>query len=232
MISVVLVEPEHPGNIGAVARVMKNFGFSKLVLINPKCNHLLPECRNRAKHAQSVLEKATVFKKLSVLDKYDYRIATTGKLGDDYNIRRTPLTSYELAKKISKQNLSKRKLALVFGRESCGLTNEEISKMDYIVNIPTSKYSALNLSHAVSIILYDRFQHLNPEIKDKKFTPISRKEINVLSDIINKVLRKHDYLTEEKRETQKKVWKHILTKSMLTRRESFALMGFFRKFLK
>ena len=232
MISVILVEPEHPGNIGAIARVMKNFGFSKLILINPKCEHLCSEAKNRSRHAKNILENALVSKKIDILKKFDYKIATTSKLGDDYNLLRTPLTPRELAVKLDSLNISKRKMALVFGRESCGLTNEELETMDFVVNIPTSKYSALNLSHAVSVILYEIYQQKNLEQKNKQFTPISGTEIKVLSNIIDEIIKKQDYPSDEKRKIQKSVWKHIFTKSMLTKRESFALIGFFRKLLK
>lgn len=224
MITVVLVEPANPGNVGAIARIMKNFGFRDMLLINPKCDFLCQEARNRAKNAQDVLKKARTGK-FDVLKRYDYRIGTTSKLGNDYNLPRTPLTPREASAKIS----IKSKVAMVFGRESYGLSNDELDRMDFIINIPASKYSALNLSHAVAIILYELYLAQNPDKKEKKFKPISRKEIDVLLDMINELLDKQRYATKQKKQTQKILWKHIITKSMLTKREAFALMGFLRK---
>ncbi len=225
-----MVEPENPGNIGAAARVMKNFGFRNLVLVNPACDHLSEDARKRAKHANDILSKAKKisFDKLSI---YDYRIGTTSKLGNDFNIPRSPMTPKELSEKLSSINSAKRQIALVFGRESSGLTNKEISKMDFITSIPASGYSALNLSHAIAVLLYEIYQQKNPDKIQKKFTPISRKEIDIILDLIDKVLETQDYSTKEKKETQRLLWKHIATKSMLTRREAFALMGFLRKML-
>jgi tRNA/rRNA methyltransferase len=231
MITVILVEPEHPGNIGAVVRAMKNFNFNKLVMINPKCDPFCPEARNRAKHANNILDRSKVVKNLKVLDKYDYRVGTSSKLGNDFNLPRTPLTVKQLSTKISKLT-SKTNIALVFGRESSGLTNEELKQMDFLVNIPTSKYSALNLSHAVTVVLYEIYQTKNPNQNEKKFTPVSRTEIKVMENMISKILDKQKFSTPDKKKTQKILWKHIITKSMLSKRESFALMGFFRKFLK
>jgi tRNA/rRNA methyltransferase len=229
MISIVLLEPENPGNIGAIARVMSNFSFKELLLVNPKCSYLCPEARNRAKHANNILEKARLISLKEALE-YDYRIGTTGKLGTDYNLNRTPITPNELAEKIIPLN-KKAKIALIFGRESSGLSNDEIRQMDFVVNIPTSKYPSLNISHAVAVILYELFYLQNKKQKEKKYTPISRKEINVLLELIDSVLDGQAYSTPQKKETQRIVWKHLLTKSMLTRREAFALMGFFRKML-
>ncbi len=96
MIYVILLEPVVPGNVGAVARAMKNFEFARLVLINPHCDHLCDEARNRAKHSQEVLENAEV-NDFFVVDDYDYLVATTAKLGTDYNISRSPLLPEELA---------------------------------------------------------------------------------------------------------------------------------------
>ena len=221
---IVLVEPEIAGNVGAIARAMKNFDFYNLVVINPKCDIKSSDAVCRAKNAQDVLSNAKVVASMHKLD-YDYRIATTGKLGGDYNIPRTPLTPEELSKKISKLNS---KIGLFFGRESHGLTNEEITAMDFIVNIPSSKdYGVLNLSHAVSIILYELFKH-KTDIKNR-FKPLEEQDKRLLTSLINEKLDSMEFETESKRRTQKLLWKNIVGKSMLTRREGFALMGFFRR---
>ncbi len=231
MITVVLIGPEHPGNVGAIVRSMKNFEFDKLVIVNPTCDPLCTEAKNRAKHANDVLESATITTDMSILDKFDYRIGTTGLLGSDYNLPRTPFVPKTLAEKLDQIDQSDVDIAIVFGRESSGLSNEEIELMDYVVTIPTGKYHALNLSHAVTVILYELFQHRNQNKMSEKFKPIRRVEIDVLTNLMEEVLSNQDYLNEQKIHTQKLVWKHILTKSMLTKRESFALMGFFRKCL-
>ena len=98
MISVVLVKPSHPGNIGAVARAMKNFGLKNLVLIDPKCK-IDEEAKKRAKHANDILKKTKVIK-FEDLKKFHTVIATTAKLGSDYNIPRSPLHPDQLADKI------------------------------------------------------------------------------------------------------------------------------------
>jgi tRNA/rRNA methyltransferase len=219
MISVVLVEPENGGNVGAVARVMKNFGFLKLVLVSPKCDHLAEESRNRAKHAQSVLKKARVRKSLKGFDSV---IATTGKLGTDYNIPRSPVTPSQLADVMPRGNI-----ALVFGREGTGLTNEEIAQCDFVLHIPTARYKTLNLSHAVAIVLYE-LSVIKSDLAHR-YPVATEKEKKLLLKEVDKVIGRTKFATREKKETQRTVWKRVLGKSFLTKREAYALFGFFRK---
>jgi len=224
---VILIEPETGGNIGAIARTMANFNFKNLVLINPKVKHTTIESRNRAKHAQDILKNAKVRK---TLNQYDYLIATTAILGSDYNIPRNPISPEQLAKKISKLNLKNKKIGLMIGRESSGLSNKEIKKADFIVSIPSSqKYPTMNISHAVSIILYELFKVSNEKKTGENITPAGKKEKQELQKLINRQLNKMDFPTKEKKQTQKLIWKRMLGKSFLTKREIFALFGFFRR---
>jgi TrmH family RNA methyltransferase len=217
MISVVLVEPKNSGNIGAVARVMANFGFEKLVLVNPKCNHLSQTARNRAKWAQIVLKKAKVVKKIPKLGTL---VATTAKIGTDYNIPRSPITPKQLS------SLCKGSVGIVFGREGTGLTNEEILECDFVATIPASKkYPVLNLSHSVAVVLYE----LSKESHISHIIPASKKEKEQIMKMLNKALDKMQFATKEKKQTQIKVWKRMIGKSFLTKREAFALMGFLKK---
>jgi tRNA/rRNA methyltransferase len=229
MISVILVEPEWASNVGAVARVMGNFDFKDLVLINPKCKKDELEGIKRAKHALSILEKAKI-KDFDHLKRYDYLIATTSKLGSDYNLPRSPLTSEQLSSKLNGVDLKKKKIGLVFGREGDGLYNEEIKKCDFIVSIPSSvKYPAMNLSHSVGVVLYELFKSMQKEKVGEKIALIGKKEKNELLKLINSIIGKMEFSTKDKKETQKTLWKRLIGKSFLTKREAFALFGFFRK---
>ena len=231
MISIILIEPKLSANVGAIARVMKNFNFNNLVLINPKCNYLSQTARNRAKHANDVLEKAKI-KKINYLNQFDYLIATTAVLGSDYNIPRSPITPQQLADKLVKLD-SKKKIGILIGREGPGLTNEEILKSDFVVSIPTSpRYGTMNISHAVAIILYEIFKVSTEKKINDHIVAASKKEKDIILNKINRILNKLEFATKEKKETQQKVWKRILGKSFLTKREAFALLGFFRKLEK
>lgn len=226
MISLIILEIEHPGNLGAIARVMANFDCKKLVLINPKCDKNDEEARNRAKHAQDILKHAIIADE-KILDTFDYLIGTTAKLGSDYNIPRSPITPKVCAKIISKQ---KANIGILIGREGSGLTNAELKKCDFVATIPASKkYGALNISHALTIFLYELYVLAGTQKNIDHFRPMGKKEKEHLTKKINLLLEKLKLPTTEKKETQQKVWKKILGKSMLTRREAFALFGFFKR---
>ncbi|MFH1408937.1 MAG: RNA methyltransferase [Nanoarchaeota archaeon] len=222
MITVVLVEPSTPGNIGAIARVMKNFGFSQLLLVNPRCDHLTGEAMARAMHAADVLKKARKVS-WSAVKKFPCVVGTTAKMGSEYNILRAPLSPAELA-----ESLPKVKTALVFGREDTGLTNEEVMDCDIVCTIPSqSKYTALNLSHAAAILLYEL--RSRKKVIGEQVVYASAAEKKVMLQKVDAALRKMDFSSPRLRETQRKVWKRVVGKSFLTKREAFALMGFLRK---
>ncbi|MBN1544787.1 TrmJ/YjtD family RNA methyltransferase [Candidatus Woesearchaeota archaeon] len=231
MIYVIMLEPVTSGNVGAVARVMRNFGFTKLVLINPHCDHRGAEARNRAKHAQKILEEAEVTD-FFVVDDYDYLIATTAKLGTDYNIPRSPLKPDEFARKIRGIDPSK-KIGLVIGRETHGLFNEEIAKCDFIVTIPSDpQYPTLNISHSVAILLYELHKEISDTDITKHITPIGKPEKDQILRMFDQIFDSMQWETPEKKETQKVLWKKTIGKAMLTRREAYGVMGFLRKVIR
>jgi tRNA/rRNA methyltransferase len=217
MITVILAEPEHPGNIGSVCRVMANFGCKQLVLINPKCE-LTQEARNLAKNAQSIFNSIRVAD-WSVLEEFSVVAATTGTIGSDYNLIRTPLTPEQGAEKL----VQAKDAAILFGRESSGLRNDELQKADFLITIPTHhSYTSMNLSHAVAIMLYTYYI----QQPTKQFTPMSAAEKRILEEKLHGVLANIPFNTEGKRKTQEKLWKNIFGRAMLTRREAFAALGF------
>lgn len=223
MITVALLEPISPGNIGAVARAMKNFGFESLVLINPRCDPRSEEAVKRARHAEDILKKAKTAKSFEYLKRFDCIIGTTANVGStDYNIPRLPVKPEEL--KIKDKNT-----AILFGREDSGLTNEEIMKCDFIVSIPASKkYPVLNISHAAAIILYE-ISKQNKETSHEHIRMATSQDKKILLKIINQTINRLKFSTEDKKETQRRLWKRIIGKSYLTKREFQAACGFFKK---
>lgn len=229
-ITIIVQEISTPGNCGAIARVMKNFGFEKIIFLNPLCDFLSDESLNRAKHAKDVLQNATIVKNFNeIIKKFDYVIGTTAMIGQDYNILRTPMLPLELSKKINKKN----KYAIIIGREGEGLSNSEILKCDFTVTIPSSKeYPTLNVSHALGIVCYEIFKnHCNENITSH-INMAGIEEKDALLNLINLSLDNFEFSTDDKKETQKILWKRIIGKAMLSRREVFALCGYFKKVLK
>jgi TrmH family RNA methyltransferase len=150
MLRVVLVEPEGEYNVGFVARLCRNFDVDELYIVNPKCD--LTTAARFAAHGLQTLNSACIVKDLKeALQGVDLKMATSSDADNPGDILRTsvpPWTAAELSKG--------KRTAIVFGRESVGLTRKEIAATDFLVHIPASKdYPVLNLSHAVSIILYE-----------------------------------------------------------------------------
>ncbi len=223
--SVVLVEPKYEGNVGSVARVMKNFGFSELVLVNP-CELGL-EAKKMSSHAQDILKNAKVLEKFDdLLDEYDFLVATSAIIATDKNSLRTPI----MPEKLKNSLKIKGKVALLFGREDYGLFNEEIKECDLLVNIPTSKeYSTLNIAISVAVLLYE-ISKLEREVKGtmQKFENANRIEKKVLlekfSDLVDEV-----YDNETQRSITKKTFRTLLGRAFISGREAASLTGVFRR---
>lgn len=237
-IIIVLIAPETSGNVGAVARVMANFESKNLLLINPKCDHLNKTALDRASHAKSILKNAKViknkdFKKVEKqIRKFgNHIIATTSKLGNDYNILRSVEYINDVTPKITQKDSN---LVLIFGRESCGLTNQELEIADFAVTIPSAdKYPVLNLSHSVAVCLYEIYKTANnKKITESKPRQAQQTEIAQLNKLINLTIDDMTFVRNGQDKTLRLVWKKLLSKLMLSRREAFALIGYFKKILK
>ena len=149
----ILVEPSHPGNIGASARAIKNMGFRNLSLINPK-DFPNDDAFYRAKGAKDILENIKIYKDLSAaLNEATLIFGTSAR---NRTIPWPTKTSSELNSILNKAfESSNAKICFLFGREISGLSNEELQMCDYHIKIPTDEdFSSINLSHAVQIISY------------------------------------------------------------------------------
>jgi tRNA/rRNA methyltransferase len=152
-IDIVLVAPLYEGNVGFAARVMKNFGFHRLVLIDP-CK-LGNEADGRASHAYDVLHGAEVCTIEDVFARSNIVIATTGLVSKSvcHSMRMPYYSPKELRERIKEVD---GRISILFGRENWGLNNEEVKRSDMICTIPTSEeYPILNLSHAVGVVCYE-----------------------------------------------------------------------------
>jgi len=220
MVDIILVEPEHEGNVGAVCRAMANFNCKNLIIINPKCDLESDELFKRAKHSKDIVKSIKVRK--TIPKTYDLLVGTTGKVSDDFNIRRASLTPKQLANK----ELPK-KTAIMFGREGNGLSNEELDRCDFALTIPTAdSYPVMNLSHAVAVCLYELS---SSQKKRTSITPANKDELKHLHQTITQLIKKVKFTSSQKEQTQKKLWKSIFGKAILTKREVNGIMGLLRK---
>jgi TrmH family RNA methyltransferase len=154
-IRVVLVSPSHPGNIGAVARAMKNMALEELVLVRPR-QFPDPEATARASGAHDVLGAARVVGTLAeALRGCGFVAATTSRERDQYF---RVLDVREAAPRIVTEAL-RAPTAVVFGAERTGLTNEELETAHVLIRIPASDaYASLNLAMAVQVVAYELFR--------------------------------------------------------------------------
>lgn len=154
MIRIVLVEPSHPGNIGACARAMKNMALEELVLVRPKLfPH--PEATARASGADDVLARARVVATLADAIEGCGFIAATTSRHRDRNFR--IVDARAAAARLTSEAMQA-PVALLFGAERTGLTNDELEAAHLLVRIPADEnYLSLNLAMAVQIMAYELF---------------------------------------------------------------------------
>lgn len=240
--TIVLVEPESAGNIGSIARVMENFNFKNLVIFNPKEsieNILSYETQGFAMHGKDILLNAEIIELKNTgdqlreyqnfLKRFDYIIATTAKGKRYTNIRRLAIFPNDLTLPISFNPI---KIAILFGKESRGLTNEEISHADTILRIPTSiNYSALNISHACGIILYELFKKINIVNIGRGENPVliaDREDRLILYNMVNSIIEKLK-IRAYKKDNVFFAFKNIFGRSFMSKRELSLMIGLFSK---
>jgi len=173
-LTIVLIGTSHPGNLGAICRSMLNYGFDKLRLVNPKCDHLDVEARNRAKHAGRILQTCESFKSLEeATSDCSLVVGTSGKreVGSKTTFRHFTYP-WEFSKRISQFN---GKIALVFGEEGKGMSTDELEMCDFLATLPTWEgYPIANLSHAVNAFVYELHKErvINNQGKDNSIPDI------------------------------------------------------------
>ena len=221
---IVLVEPKIEGNIGAVARAMKNFGLKKLILVNP-CN-IGDETYKRAMHAADVLDDSITVQALDqALKDIDFIVGSSGiSSKSDKKFLRDSITPKQLVEKM--KNV-KGNIAILFGREDYGLYNEELKKCDVVVTIPCSEeYLILNLSHAAVILFYELYELFQNEEMKRKRRKASGLEKEKLYEFFDILLDSIDY-PEHKKEKTKVMFRRLLGRAVPSKWEFYTLMGVF-----
>ena len=191
-VKVVLVGTTHPGNIGATARAMKNMGILDLALVEPK-EFPSDVATFRSKAAKDILEKASVYTSLEeAISECELVVGTSAR---GRTIPWPVLNPREAAEEMHKSSLNG-KVAIVFGREDRGLTNEELGLCNFHVHIPSDpEYSSLNLSQAVQILAYEirlsylQDRHVNKEYWDVELANNEQTErlINHMDELMQEV---------------------------------------------
>lgn len=226
-VSVILVHPKYQGNIGAIARLMKNSGLTDLRLVSSM--DIENEAVYRSMSGREILENASRYESLEDAIKGFTVVAATSSSPtySDRKFLRLPSTP----EAFWNTNLhTAKKIALVFGREDDGLRNEEIELCNAFMFIPANPdYPVFNLSHAVSIILYEMVKQI-PESDSEIVEPISPENFDLLlqgAEELMDILKYPKY----KRPNADVMIKKIASRTKLTESEFFKIMGILR-FLK
>ncbi len=225
-ISFILHKPQLSENIGACARAIKNFSFSKLILVNPKPIFPNDKILATSVGAKDIIKKAKVFNNIEKsINSIDILVATSARFRNK-NIKHISISE------LNKIDYSK-KIGFLFGSEASGLSNNEVSYADYTLQIPTNKnFRSLNLSHSVIIIAQIVSSLLsNKSFKFKrsgKIKSASKKEINnMLSLCIKNLEEKHFFYPLEKKPIMLENLRSIFYKLNLSEKETRILSSVF-----
>ena len=196
----ILVKTQLGENIGACARSMKNFGFTKLHIVSPKMNYPNHKTKATAVGAFDIINKAKVFNNVEkAIQPFNLVIALSARRRD-INKKHISLKNF--------QNIIKKKqylnIGLMFGPEASGLSNKDLSFSNYILQIPTSsKFKSLNLSHSLTVICYEIFKLLNENKIKKGGEKLKISSKSKISDIVKYLVglleKKNFFIPSEKK---------------------------------
>ena len=222
----VLFKPQLPENIGACARALKNFNFTKLKIVSPKISFPNEKVYSTSVGAKDIINSSKIYNSLEeAIKDANCVIATSSRV-------RKKNYKYLTFQQLKKINF-KKKIAIIFGPEASGLTNNELSYANYLIKIPTnSNFQSLNISHCVIILCYEIFKILNKRsinlsLKDKHKL-INKKDLNKFVDFLVHSLDQIGFLQpNHKRKSMIQNMRSIFHKMNLSDKEMRILLGIF-----
>lgn len=229
-IKIILVETSHSGNIGGVARAMKNMSFSQLRLVKPK-NFPSADATARASGADDVLANAEIYDELTAAIS-DCQLVI-GCSARPRTISWPELTAREAAQKCVVES-QENNIALVFGRENSGLKNHELDLCQYLLRIPcNSVYSSLNLAAAVQVVCYELFvakgEKHEHTVGDKDKRPLATAEqMELFYQHLQQTLADIGFLHPDKSRSMMRRLRRIYNRTQLDNKEVDILRGILR----
>jgi tRNA/rRNA methyltransferase len=216
---IILVTPQLGENIGASARAMKNFGLSELRIVSPRDGWPNPKADAMSVGAIDIIQNAKIYTDLSdAIKDIEHLYATTGQTRDMNK-------NYVQLNSLRQHPIQDSKIGIMFGRENCGLTNQEISYANSILTIETDpQFSSINIAHAVAVIGYTIFntpqrddlsnaqkictqgeleyffEHLFSELNKRNFFKTPKKE-PLMSQNIRNIFTRIDKLSQNEMQT-------------------------------
>ncbi len=226
---VVLVRPQIAENLGATARVMRNMGLRDLVLVAPQADPADQGARKLSTHGEMILDQVHVVSELGeALADCSVVAATSARTGK--LIREQFGPPHEIMPIVAKV-CSDAKAALVFGPESCGLTNDEVTRCHYLIHIPTDPaYPALNLAQAVAICLYElRRSWLERQVGNLSHPPAPFAEQERMFTDLRLALEEIHFLYGPKADSLMHALRHLVGRAQPTETEVKMLLGLARQ---
>jgi tRNA/rRNA methyltransferase len=226
---IVLVRPQVPGNLGATARIMRNMGLSDLVLVTPEADLHDRQARQLSTHGECLLDNARITAELGAAVADCVLVAgttaRTGKL-----IRGQYAPPDEIAAKLLDASV-RAPVALLFGPEPTGLTDEEITRCHHLIHIPADPtYAALNLAQAVAICVYElRRAWLRQGEPSATSTPVSFAEQEKMFESLRQALEEIHFLYGPKADSLMHALRHLIGRAQPSEMEIGVLFGLARQ---
>ena len=198
----ILIKPQLGENIGACARSMKNFGFNKLNIVSPKFSFPNHKAKVTSVGAYDIINNTKVFKTTAeAIGEFDIVISLSARKRD---INKKHVTIRDFSKILA--TYKKKRIGLMFGPEASGLSNQDLSLSNFILQIPTvNNFKSINLSHSVTLICFEIFKFLNKKLfkKEGKNIKISSKSkiTLVLKHLIKLLETKDFFVPKEKKQS-------------------------------
>jgi len=223
-IAFVLVNPKNPGNVGGVARAIKNMGFKDLRMVNPRPVNWL-DAIHMACGAEDLLEEARIETSLAdTLADIQWVVGTTARRRRYQKSISSPQEIAQAAVSISREN----KIAFLFGSEKYGLTTEEMSFCHQAVTIPTQEgFCSLNLSQAVLVIAWELFRIREDLFPHQPPQPrlACQGELQALFVHLEQVLKEIEFIAQENTRHMVLLLKEMIYQKALTSKEVTILRG-------
>jgi len=229
-VAVAVVDAETPGNVGTIARAMKNFGVEDLYLVDPPELDLDGEAYGFAGHAREDVLPGAEEVDLDFLVENFHTVGSTATTNEDArsHVRFPFKTPAELAESLRDVTTD---TCLVFGREDNGLSNEELARLDEVVAIPASEeYPVLNLGQAATVTLYELREHAVEEtqLPDREHDRAAEHEIEGLHEEFERFLERINHPAGKRAKTAR-MFRRVLGRAHPTGREASTFRGLLRR---
>lgn len=223
---VVLVSPRNPLNIGAAARAMSNFGFNSLRVVNPY-ELAFREARS-AVGASHILTEAKQFN--SVADAVADCTVVIGTTAIRHRELQHPLRDVASAGRVIRKQLASNHIALLFGSERWGLSNDELSHCHWLMNVPTpEKHPSMNLGQAVAVCLYELIRSGAPKTRLAKIKTASAVEIERLTSLLVEILRSSGYIKSQSGASADERVRRFVRRLELSPEDAITFIGMLRQ---